>query len=268
MKLTRLLILAGSLTLQTFAQISISQTDIAYTENFSTLGTSATASLPSNWRADTQTTARVVGAYSSAVSATARVGGNSLSSSAGNGIYNFGAGVSNEATDRAVGFLSSGSATKSGNLYAYFQNNTGGTISSWNISYDVEQYRNGSNSAGFGIQLYYSTDGSTWTSAGSDFLSQFSANADNNGYASAPGSSQSVTAKTLNYSVASGGALYLAWNYAVTSTTTTSNAQALAVDNFSITAAAAAIPEPSTYAAIFGGLALAGVAVRRRFARR
>lgn len=40
-------------------------------------------------------------------------------------------------------------------------------------------------------------------------------------------------------------------------------------DNFQLHAAAtAAIPEPSTYAAIFGGLALLGVIVRRRFVKK
>ena len=37
------------------------------------------------------------------------------------------------------------------------------------LCYNVEKYRNGSNSAGFTIQMYYSTDGTNWTSAGDNF---------------------------------------------------------------------------------------------------
>ena len=41
------------------------------------------------------------------------------------------------------------------------------------ISYNVEKYRGGINPAGFRIQLFYSLDGNTWTSAGSNFLTSF-----------------------------------------------------------------------------------------------
>ena len=122
----------------------------------------------------------------------------------------------------------------SGNLYARLVNNTGDTLSGLLISYDVEKYRNGSNPAGFRIQLFYSFDGSSWTSAGPDFLTSFAPDADNSGFANAPGATVPVSNKTLNVSVASGANIYLAWNYSVTSGNTTSNAQALAIDNVSI----------------------------------
>lgn len=258
--ITGTVILATSST----AQILISATDTSYTETFS-IGATATAALPSGWKIDKNTTVRSVGSYAGAGTATEREGGTSLSSSAANGIYNFGATAN--ASDRAVGFLSSGSATKSGNLYARFQNNTGASITSFSISYDVEKYRGGTNTAGFSIQMYYSTDGSSWTSAGSNFLTSFAADANNNGFNPAPGTTSSITSSGLNLAIAQGDSLYLAWNYSVTSGSTTSNAQALSLDNISLTAHA--IPEPSTYAAIFGALALAGVVVhRRRQARR
>lgn len=258
--ITGAVILATSST----AQILISATDTSYTETFS-IGATATAALPAGWKIDKNTTARSVGTYAGAGTATEREGSTSLSSSAANGIYNFGATA--DSTDRAVGFLSSSSATKSGNLYAQFQNNTGSTITSFTISYDVEKYRGGTNPSGFSIQMYYSTDGTSWTSAGSNYLTSFAADASNNGFNPAPGVTTSVTASGLSLSIAQGSSLYLAWNYAVTSGSTTSNAQALSLDNISLTAHA--IPEPSTYAAIFGALALAGVCVhRRRQARR
>jgi len=95
-----------------------------------------------------------------------------------NGIYNFGSGTTTSGgTDRAIGFLSSGTGTKSGNLYGQFVNNTGAALTGLQISYDVEKYRSGTNSAGFSIQLYYSSDGTAWTSAGPNFLTSFAADA-------------------------------------------------------------------------------------------
>ena len=224
------LLLIGSV----YAQVNI-QVGQTVTQNFDAIGTSATATLPAGWKADKNTTARLVGSYASAVTATERNGGNSLSTTASNGIYNFGAGVAAEATDRAIGFLSSSSATKSGNVYVQLANNGASEITSLTISYNVEKYRMGLNAAGFAIQMYYSTDGSTWTSAGESFLTTIAADATNDGYAAAPGATVNVSG-TLNQSIAASGSLYLAWNYAVASGSTTSNAQALSVDDVSILA--------------------------------
>ena len=222
------------------AQINI-QSGQTLTQDFDVLGTSATATMPASWKVDKNTTVRFVGNYSAAVTATERTGGNSMTDSAGNGIYNFGAGDPTTATDRAVGFLSSSSATKSGNVYVQLSNNGSTTINSFAISYNVEKYRMGTNSAGFSIQMYYSTDGITWTSAGSSFLTSFPADATTNGYASAPGATIPVNA-TLSYSLSAGSSLYLAWNYSVTSGTYTSYAQALGIDDVSITAGGTASP--------------------------
>jgi len=221
-----------SFSTASFGQISISGGSTV-TESF-TIGTSATANLPANWKADKNATVRTLGTYSAAVTKTDLAPINPVSSTASNGIQNF---VStSSSTDRCIGWISSSSATKSGNLYTYLINNGTSQISSFTISYNVEKYRNGSNTAGFSIQMYYSTDGTTWTSAGSNFLTSFTANADNNGYATAPGTTVNITNQTLNVSVNAGSVIYLAWNYSVTSGTTTSNAQGLGIDDVSITA--------------------------------
>src|SRR5262249_39590144 len=140
------------------AAISLSTTTPA-TQNFDGIGTAAAAALPADFRVDKLTTVRTVGTYASAITATSLAGGANLSSTASNGIYNFGSGTNTTGPDRAVGFLSSGGGTTSGNLYAQYVNNTGGSLSGLSISYDVEKYRSGSNAAGFRIQLFYSSDG-------------------------------------------------------------------------------------------------------------
>ncbi|MCX6257769.1 MAG: hypothetical protein NTW49_07745 [Bacteroidia bacterium] len=217
-----------------FTQLSITAGQ-TITESFS-IGTSATASLPTGWKADKNSLSRTVSSYASASSNTEQRGGNNMGGTATNGIYNFAAGDPSLAFDRAVGGISTTTASKSVNVYVRLHNSGTVTIPSLILSYDVEKYRNGSNPAGFSIQMYFSADGSTWSNAGSNFLVAFSANADNNGFSNAPGSVVSVLAKTLNQSMAVNADLYLAWNYSVSSGTSTGNAQALGIDNVSITA--------------------------------
>ncbi|HZT59119.1 MAG TPA: hypothetical protein VFA21_10875 [Pyrinomonadaceae bacterium] len=216
--------------------VNLNTVNTPVTQNFDAIGTSATAALPTDFRADKQTTVQTVGSYASAVTATEQRAGNSMSSTATNGIYNFAAGDPTTATERAVGFVSSGTATKSANLYAKYTNTTGAPLSALRVSYDVERYRDGSNAQGFRFQLFYSTDGTNWTSAGTSFLTGFAANADNNGCAVAPCETKSVSNQALGIpTVANNADIYLAWNYSVTSGTTTTNAQALGIDNISVT---------------------------------
>ncbi len=205
-------------------------------ENFYSLGNNATATLPTNWKASKEITVTTVGSYNAvtAVDKTERLGGSNLTSSASNGIYNFG--VDTGYTHRAVGFISSGSATKSGNLYYKWTNDTGSNIGSFDISYDVEKFRNGSNAQGFSIVLYYSLDGDTWTNAGDNLKISFNADADTNGAADVPISTQSINNQKLNISLPNGQPVYFAWNYSVTSGTTTSFAQGLGITNVLITA--------------------------------
>ncbi len=207
-----------------------------YTQDFDGIGTITSANLPSNWRVDKNTTVRTLGAWAAAGTTTERIAGDYMPTNAGNGIYNYGAGNATTAPDRAVGWISSSSGTKSGNLYLRLNNNTGTELKSIAVSYDVEKYRNGSNSAGFSIQLYYSTDGSTWTSAGTPFLTSFpGGDLDNSGFAEAPGVTVPVTGViTFVTPIGNTNDFFLAWNYSVTSGTITTNAQALGIDDVSI----------------------------------
>jgi hypothetical protein len=105
-----------------FAAISVSKS-IAYTQSFDTLGIPLSSPTPSNlpvdFRQETISAVRTLGSFSSGQVQTLRVGGANLSTTAANGSYNFGAGTTALGnSDRAAGFLASGSATLSGNLYA------------------------------------------------------------------------------------------------------------------------------------------------------
>ena len=242
----------------------VSANTIFVDESF-TIGTSATAPLPSGWKADKQSTVRTVGTYSAAVTATEQRAGTGMATNATNGIYNYAAGQPTSNLERAVGFISSSTATKSGNLYVNFT--TGAqTSTSLDISYDVEKYRNGDNAAGFSFQMYYSLDGTIWTSAGADFLTSFVRDGNTSGFSPPPGVTVPVS-KTLNVPVAANTPFYLAWNYSVTSGTATANAQALGIDNVKISGIApAAVPLPSTASA--GGAIMLGLGAVRTVRRR
>ncbi len=216
-----------------FAQIPISIGN-NINENFNSLGTNAAATLPANWKVDKISTVRTVGLYTIAGLKTDYIGGSNISNPiSSNGIYNFGLGAPTTASDRAIGGQSSGSGSQSVNIYAFFKNTGSASITQLDVSYDVMRFRNGSNSAGFSIQMYYSKDGTNWTTAGINFLSSFSPNADNNGSAIVPIEIKRITNQTLSgLNINQNDSLFLALNYSVTSGFTTSNAQALGIDNF------------------------------------
>jgi RHS repeat-associated protein len=224
-------------------------TDTPLVQDFNQLGTAAAASLPSGWRIDSQATPNLIGTYAAAALQTTRAAGAALDPNAENGIYNFGAGVANSqaatywlnSTDRAPGWLSAGSTlttggTKSGNLYVAFHAPVDKDLTGLFVGYDVEKYKQGTNPSGFRVQLFSSTDGANWTSAGNSFLSQFAADSSNAGYDPAPGNSVAVAPKRLNTSIPRNSTFYLAWNYTLNSPTAVDggNAQALAIDKVSL----------------------------------
>lgn len=216
-----------------FGQISIAPGG-TITQNFDGMG--ATSTLPSNWKINAESAANTRSSYAASGTTTANTGGNAISTSAASGTYKFRANNTNE---NSLGGLSASSSNRSINISTYLSNSGASSITNFTIAYDIEKFRNGQRN--FIIQLYYSTDGTTWTSAGSNFLTTFSADADNNGYTPAPGSSVSVS-NTLTTTVAPGGALYLQWHYTVETGTSGSNAIGLGIDNISITANASSNP--------------------------
>jgi len=147
--------------------------------------------------------------------------------------------------------MTSGSYASPNSVMALYQNNTAYTITSLNISYDIERYR--INTAAASVSMYYSTNGSTWTSI-TGTTSTFSTGASSYTFASPTTNSKSIALTSLNIGV--GSSVYLRWDF----NTTGSSSQGLGLDNVSVSA----VPEPSTYAAIAGVLALGGVMWHRR----
>ncbi len=230
----------------TYPAIELNEDVLTASENFDGIGSEGPTTLPAAWRIDRILTApRTVGRFDQADEQTMYSGGVSLPSNASNGTWNFG---DNAGTDRALGGISTGvaNATRCVNVYAHLLNTGTKDIENVNISYQVEKYRKGSNSAGFAVQLYYSIDGRNWTSAGNDFYTYLAPDSETAGYETVPGETIPVTG-VLPTKVSRGCDLYLAWNIGVASGTTCNAAMALGIDNFTLSGELPKIPVAQHY---------------------
>ena len=230
----------------TYPAIELNETALSASQDFDVMGDLATASLPQAWRIDRILTApRTVGRYDMADDKTMYSGGVSLPSNAKNGTWNFG---DNAGNDRALGGISTGvdGGTRCTNVYAHLLNTGKKDIQNVNISYNVEKYRKGNNSAGFAVQLYYSIDGRNWTSAGNDFYTYFAPDSETAGYETAPGETVAVNA-VLPTVLSRGCDLYLAWNISVASGSAAQGAMALGIDDFAISGELPKIPASQHY---------------------
>ena len=248
------LLLSIAMCLPTFAQITF--TDLTtYTQNFNGIGGEdvdpsgkektayeRATTLPEGWKVATTTTVRTNSSYAVAVNATTYIGGQSLSDNAKNGTWNFGATGS---TDRAVGGITTNASggARTINVMAQLHNSTGAAIKSITLSYDIEKYRKGI--SGFPVQLYNSTDGATWNSAGSDFSTSYLVDTETAGSAEVPIDTRAVSG-AFNVTFPADGDLYLLWSISSTTGEDANTAQAFGIDNISITPSDGNIPP--TYA--------------------
>ena len=230
----------------TYPAIELNEDVLSASETFDMMGDEATATLPEAWRIDRILTApRTVGRYDQADDQTMYSGGVSLPSNAKNGTWNFG---DNAGNDRALGGISTGVAngTRCVNVYAHLLNTGKKDIENVNVSYHVEKYRKGNNSAGFAVQLYYSIDGRNWTSAGNNFYTYFAPDGETIGYEEVPGETVPVTG-ILPAKLSRGCDLYLAWDISVASGDAAQGAMALGIDDFSIKGELPKIPVAQHY---------------------
>jgi len=111
--------------------VSLTTLGTAYTQNFDTLPATGSATFTND--------STIPGWYSARTGTGTTIVANDGSSNAGN-LYSYGTGT---ATDRALGSLGSGNAAI-GNLFwgVRLVNNTGSTITSLDVSYTGEQWRN------------------------------------------------------------------------------------------------------------------------------
>jgi hypothetical protein len=228
-----------------YGSLVIATGGVAVTQNFdglTTTGTNLSVLDSAGWVVAGGATPTFAGG--TATLSTATING----SSAGN-YYNFGNGAST--ADRAVGFLNSGSFTSPRSLMVEINNNTGSVITDLQLSFDYEKYRSGSRA--FDMTFFESSNGSTWTTVAAGNQS-YAADANNTTVFSPPTSiNKSLTISGL--SIAGGSNYYLRWNLAGVGGST--NGQAIGIDNFSVTATVAAVPEVSAF--LYGGVIITGL---------
>ena len=202
-------------------------------------GVAQASTLPTGWKVEGKTTSpEEFSSFDEVSTTTTYIGGTNLSSTAYNGTWNFG---ETGSTDRAVGGLTSGNVGEAArarciNLMVCLYNDSRADIESLMLSYDIEKYRNCNNSNGFTVQVYTSTDGESWTSAGEDFQTLYAASGNVN--AVNPAETTPIRNKKLTVDFPAETAIYIAWKIAVSSGTNCASAPALAIDNVSIRPAA------------------------------
>ena len=201
------------------------------------------------------------------------------SSNAGN-FYSFGSSATD--SDRALGGVGSGGAyfgspstgSVAGWIAVGITNSTGQALSSFTMTYNGEQWRDGGAATptaqtmvveyGFGTSF---TTVASWTPAGSgfNFTSPVFANTS---------TGAAVDGNTAGLIAGLGGSVSTTWNTGDTlwirfvETNDAGNDHGLSVDNFNFAAFAASVPEPSTYALVLTTLVFAGMTRYRHMTKK
>ncbi|MFD1875636.1 T9SS type A sorting domain-containing protein [Hymenobacter bucti] len=238
-RFSRLLVLGawGALPLAAHAQLALPSA-APVTQNFDGIGTSATATLPTGFKfsPDAMPT---YGSATNYLATTVATTGNNFTAG---GTYNFGSTVG--ATDRAVGFLNSGSYTSPRHILLQVQNTSGAVVQDLSVQFDIEKYRSGSRAYDF--KFYVSTDGSTWVSQPAGDQS-YPADGSNTVYSYPPlTTSKQVT--LTGVAIAPGAPYYLRWSDVGLNGST--NGQGLGLDNVVLTPTLAGGPTPTPVATI------------------
>jgi hypothetical protein len=144
-----------------FYQLASAQTNIPsatiVSENFNSIGSSATAALPANWQMSSAGTGATSN-WATATNITATTQAANSGTPVTGGAYNW---ATTPGTDRAIGFMASGSYGTPNSIMAFYRNTTGATVTTITVSFAIERYR--INSSSFTLNFFSSVDGSNWT---------------------------------------------------------------------------------------------------------
>jgi len=232
------MLLALLFGMNAFGQIEIATTS-PVSQNFNTIGATATASLPANWKISPPGVASPTWAATGNFTATTQTLSSSTPTPAGSGgRYNWGSGT--DAADRAIGFMTSGSYASPNSIMAQYKNTNVSPLTKLTVSYDVERYR--INVSVGSASLFYSLNGTTWTAVPAGDLTFTTVSSSANSAYGFPYSTLSATSVEIsNLNIATDGVIYLRWQL----TTGASNAQGLGLDNVSVTGTFTASASPA-----------------------
>lgn len=264
--------LAALATLPAHAAVSLTASDLDYSETFDLLAsTGSTSATPTALTWANDSTLKGWSLYNAAGGELTTYRANHGNANTGS-VYSYG---STSNSDRALGALGSGNTywagAGSGALAGYIalslQNDTGKTIDSFKLSFDGEQWRNGGNTTAQAMTVQYGfgasfADVTAWSDLSSLTFTSPIATATG---AALNGNLDANRVTGLNQAVQSldwstGSTMWVRW----AEVNNAGNDHALAIDNVSFTATVSAVPEPQTYALMLGGLGLVGWMARRR----
>lgn len=247
------------------ADISVGSSAFSYSESFDSLSTSTTASA---WVNDS--TLAGWSLFISTGAAAATIAADTGGSNAGT-FRSYGSAGSSE---RALGgaasggayFGSPGTGAIAGWIAAAFTNNSGGTLEGFTVAYSGEQWRNGGNTSAQTMVAEYGFGASfasvaLWTAPGGGFdftspvVGATAAAVDGNSAGLVTGLGGSITGLAW----APGETLWLRF----VERNDAGNDHGLAIDNFSLSVMASAVPEPGSLALLLAGIAAVGFLARR-----
>jgi autotransporter-associated beta strand protein len=212
------------------AQAQISLTSSSYAEPFA-IGTSTTAALPAGYQmtAAGDTTVQ----WNDVSNLTVVTQAPSSGSPATGGRYNWG--HSSNTVDRAIGFMTSGGYAEPNSILAGFTNNTGVSIGTISLSFDLERYR--INTTALTNNLFLSLDGTSWGGVLDSYTWGTNASAYDFTPTVGEGSVQQRSLNITALNIAVGASFYLRWDF---DGTQSSNSQGIGLDNVAFTLGAAA----------------------------
>lgn len=159
------------------------------------------------------------------------VGAGILAGSSAGGAYHFVNGTAGVSTERAIGFLTTGSFSNNRDIIFGFRNTTGLSITSLALSFNYEKYRSGFSAREW--SFFGSDSDSNWGSAILNGAESYAGDLSNNDVLNPPVSvTKSVSISGLN--IAPNEDYYFRWNYGGTGTG--SGGQALGLDNLTFSA--------------------------------
>lgn len=225
-----------------FGQVTIN--NFPYSQNFDGIGNTATAALPTGFKLGANTIDFSAAANTLATTQSAGTTGGITTG----GAYNFANGANATSTDRAIGFLSSGSFISPRDIFFAFTNNTGNVLSTLNITFDYEKYRTGTRA--FDWTFFHGSSATSVNTPATDGNQSYAADAAN--VVVNPPTSISKTISLTGLSIANGATYYLRWRYAGLAGST--NAQGLGIDNIVISSTVSTNPALSATPISISGL--------------
>ncbi|MDN3678262.1 T9SS sorting signal type C domain-containing protein [Flavobacterium paronense] len=224
------------------------------TQNFDALGSSATATLPTGFVVNNNSTNYTTGTTAT-VLAYGTSGTGAVTGTSGAGIINWANGVTASATDRSLGFLTGSSLTSPRNIIIQIKNTGATNITDLAVAFDYEKYRTGTRAFNWTF-----THGATGTAVNTSNASGDQAYAADaaNGVVNPP----TTISKTLNLTgltIAPNGFYYLCWT--LTGVGGATNGQGMGIDNLSLTATFAVSCAAPTLSATTSASAIATTSV-------